>query len=147
MLDSKVKRTLKCMMIGSLIYNVVLFIISLIIFLLICKSKNLSSSDTFTFILKNEACVLIGFICSIVGLYSMAVSLSKAISVNDEKYAKNHMVLMSTIRMIVFCIILVVVINERTFGIAGGVMFALAMLGVKVGAYMAPMIEKRVGLA
>lgn len=130
------------MMIGSLIYNVVLLVVSLIIFLLICKSKNLSSNDTFTFIIKNELCLLIGFICSIVGLYSMAVSLSKAISANDEKYAKNHMVLMSTIRMIVFCIILVIVINERTFGISGGIMFALSVLGVKVGAYLVPMLEK-----
>ena len=70
--------------------------------------------------------------------------LSKAISANDEKYAKKHMVLMSTIRMIVFCIILVIVINERTFGITGGIMFALAILSVKISAYLAPVIEKNI---
>ena len=145
MLDNKVKRTLKCMMIGSLIYNVVLLIVSLIIFILVCKGKNLNSNDTLIFIVKNELCVLIGLVCSIIGLYSMAVSLSKAISANDEKYAKKHMVLMSTIRMIVFCIVLVIVINERTFGITGGIMFALAMLSVKISAYLAPVIEKKIG--
>lgn len=144
MLDNKVKRTLKCMMIGSLIYNVVLLIVSLIIFILICKVKNLNSNDTLIFIVKNELCVLIGLVCSIIGLYSMAVSLSKAISANDEKYAKKHMVLMSTIRMIVFCIVLVIVINERTFGITGGIMFALAILSVKISAYLAPVIEKNI---
>lgn len=144
MLDNKVKRTLKCMMIGSLIYNVVLLIVSLIIFILVCKGKNLNTNDTLIFIVKNELCVLIGLVCSIIGLYSMAVSLSKAISANDEKYAKKHMVLMSTIRMIVFCIILVIVINERTFGITGGIMFALAILSVKISAYLAPVIEKNI---
>ncbi len=144
MLDNKVKRTLKCMMIGSLIYNVVLLIVSLIIFILICKVKNLNSNDTLIFIVKNELCVLIGLVCSIIGLYSMAISLSKAISANDEKYAKKHMVLMSTVRMIVFCIILVIVINERTFGITGGIMFALAILSVKISAYLAPVIEKNI---
>ena len=145
MLDNKVKRTLKCMMIGSLIYNVVLLIVSLFIFILISKSKNLNSNDTLIYIIKNELCVLIGLVCSIIGLYSMAVSLSRAISANDEKYAKKHMVLMSTIRMIVFCIVLVIVINERTFGITGGIMFALATLSVKVSAYLAPVIEKKIG--
>jgi len=144
MLDNKVKRTLKCMMIGSLIYNVVLLIVSLIIFILVCKGKNLNSNDTLIFIVKNELCVLIGLVCSIIGLYSMAVSLSKAISANDEKYAKKHMVLMSTIRMIVFCIVLVIVINESTFGITGGIMFALATLSVKISAYLAPVIEKNI---
>lgn len=144
MLDNKVKRTLKCMMIGSLIYNVVLLIVSLFIFILISKSKNLNSNDTLIYIIKNELCVLIGLVSSIIGLYSMAVSLSRAISANDEKYAKKHMVLMSTIRMIVFCIVLVIVINERTFGITGGIMFALAMLSVKISAYLAPVIEKNI---
>lgn len=143
MLDSKVKRTLKCMMIGSLIYNVALFVVSLIIFLIIYKNKGISDRETLIFIVKNELCLLIGLVCSIAGLYSIAVSLSKAIEANDEKYAKNHMMLMSTIRMIVFCILLVVIINERTFGIAGGIMFSLAMFGVKIGAYLAPLIEKK----
>lgn len=144
MLDSKLKRTLKCMIIGSLLYNIVLLIVSIIIFLIFCRSKNLSSNDTLIFIVKNEICVLIGFICSVVGLYSMAISLSKAISANDEKYAKNHVALMSVVRLIVFCIILIIVINEKTFGLTGGIMFALATLGVKVSAYLAPVIEKRI---
>lgn len=143
MLDSKVKRTLKCMWIGTAIYNIVLLVLSSIIFLIYCKNKNFNSNDTITFIIKNAICILIGFICSVVGLYSMAASLSKAISANDEKYAKSHMVLMSVIRLIVFCIILIIVINERTFGLVGGIMFALATLGVKISAYLAPTIEKR----
>lgn len=130
------------MIIGSLLYNIVLLVVSTIIFIVFCKSKNLSSNDTLIFVLKNEACVLIGFICSVVGLYSMAVSLSKAVSANDEKYAKSHIALMSMVRLVVFCIILIIVINEKTFGLTGGIMFALSVLGVKVGAYLVPMLEK-----
>ena len=112
MLDSKLKRTLKCMIVGSLLYNLVLLIVSIIIFVIFCRSKNLSSNDTLVFIVKNEICVLIGFICSVVGLYSMAASLSKAISSNDEKYAKNHVALMSVIIRIAFCIILIIVVKR-----------------------------------
>ena len=143
-MDSKVKRTLKCMMIGSLIYNVVLMIVSTVVFIFICKSRNLSSSDTIIYIVKNEICVLIGLICSIIGLYSMATSLSKAISSNDEKYAKNHVALMRTIRLFAFCVLQVIIINEKTFGISGGIMFALAVLGIKMGAYLVPTIEKHI---
>ena len=142
MLDDKVKKTLKCMIIGSTIYNVLLFIASLLIFLLFCKNNNLNNSSTFSFIAKNEICVLIGLICSIIGLYSMALSLSKAISSNDANYAKNHVTLMSIVRLLVFCVIFIIVINEKTFGLIGGIMFALATLGVKIGTYMVPIIEK-----
>ena len=130
-------------MIGSLIYNVVLIIISTIIFIIFCKSKNINTDETFTFVIKNEICVLIGFLCSVVGLYSMASSLSKAIAANDEKYAKQHIALMSVIRLIGFCVILILLINKKTFGLTGGIMFAISMLGVKVGAYLAPAIEKK----
>ena len=142
MLDSKLKRTMKCMMIGSLIYNIVLFIASLIVILLICRAKNLSNSETITYVVKSEVSLLIGFICCIVGLYSMAVSLSKAISANDEKYAKKHVALMRSIRLIVFCVLQIIIINEKVFGLSGGIMFALAVLGIKAGAYLVPIIEK-----
>ncbi|MBR3288848.1 MAG: hypothetical protein IKI71_03710 [Lachnospiraceae bacterium] len=142
MFDSKVKRTLKCMMIGSLIYNIFLIIVSAIVFILISKNKNFNNNETLIYIFKNEISVLIGFVCSIIGLYSMAASLSKAISSNDEKYAKNHIALMRTIRLIVFCVLLIVIINENVFGISGGIMFALAVLGIKAGAYLVPIVEK-----
>ena len=142
MLDDKVKRTLKCMMIGSLIYNIALLIVSTIVFIFISKYKNLNNNETLIYIIKNEVCVLIGFVCSIIGLYSMAVSLEKAISANDEKYAKNHVALMRTIRLIVFCILQIIIINEKVFGISGGIMFALAVLGIKAGAYLVPTVEK-----
>lgn len=144
MLDSKLKRTLKCMIIGSLIYNIVLLIVSCILFVVYYNSKNLSTSDTFIFVIKNEVCVLIGFIYSAIGMYSMAQSVSKAVSANDEKYAKNHVAIMSVVRLVTFCIILIIVINEKTFGLTGGIMFALATLGVKVSAYLAPVIEKKI---
>jgi hypothetical protein len=73
----------------------------------------------------------------------MALSLEKAVLSNDEKYAKRHVALMSTIRFIIFCIILLIVINKNVFGISGGIMYALAAFGIKIGAYLAPIIEKK----
>lgn len=143
MLDPKLKRTLKCMIIGTAIYNAVLLVVSVIISILFCKNKNLSNQETLIFIIKNVVCICIGFVCSAIGLYSMAVSLSKAVSANDEKYAKSHIALMSVIRLVAFCIMLIVIINEKVFGLVGGIMFALATLGVKISAYLAPVIEKK----
>ena len=73
----------------------------------------------------------------------MTMSVTKAMDANDEKFAKGHMVIASLIRLLSFCIILIIVINEKTFGIVGGIIFLLAALGVKVGAYLTPILEKK----
>lgn len=138
-MDSKLKKTLKCMMIGDTIYNVILIIVSTIVFIIYYRTK----ANSHISIIKNEVCVIIGYIVSIIGLYSMAVSLNKAISANDEGYAKRHITLMSIIRLLIFCLILIIIINKNTFGIIGGIMYALATFGIKVGAYLAPIIEKK----
>lgn len=135
MLDSKLKRTMMCMMVGSGIYNVILIIVSSILFFIYYRNLKI-------FVLKNEVCVIIGFICSIVGINSMTMSLAKAISANDVDYAKRHMIIASIIRLIAFCLLLIIII--KIFGFIGGMMFALAILGIKVGAYLTPIIEKRI---
>lgn len=140
-MDDKVKKTLKSMIIGDTIYNILLIIISTIIFIIYYKTKNIENFHIL--IIKNELCVVIGYILSVFGLYSMATSLTKAISANDESYAKKHMVLMSTIRFLIFCIILIIIINKNVFGVTGGIMYALATLGIKISAYLAPHIEKK----
>ena len=140
-MDDKLKRTLKSMIIGTSIYNFVLLILSTIFFIIYYKNKNVS--DFHILIIKNELSLIIGYIVSIFGLYSMAKSLEKAVMSKDEKYAKKHMTLMSTIRFIIFCIILVIIINKKVFGITGGIMYALAAFGLKVGAYLSPIIEKK----
>lgn len=140
-MDDKLKRTLKSMAIGTSIYVLLLFILSTIFFFLYYKNKNIS--DFHILIIKNELSLIIGYIVSIIGLYSMALSLEKAVLSNDEKYAKRHVALMSTIRFIIFCIILLIVINKNVFGISGGIMYALSAFGIKIGAYLAPIIEKK----
>ena len=140
-MDDKLKRTLKSMAIGTSIYVLLLFILSTIFFFLYYKNKNIP--DFHILIIKNELSLIIGYIVSIIGLYSMALSLEKAVLSNDEKYAKKHMALMSTIRFIIFCIILLIVINKNVFGISGGIMYALSAFGIKIGAYLAPIIEKK----
>ena len=140
-MDDKLKRTLKSMIIGTSIYNFVLLILSTIFFIIYYKNKNVS--DFHILIIKNELSLIIGYIVSIFGLYSMAKSLEKAVISKDEKYAKKHMTLMSTIRFIIFCIILIIIINKKVFGITGGIMYALAAFGLKVGAYLSPIIEKK----
>lgn len=138
-MDDKLKKTLHSMIIGNTIYNVILIIISTIVFTIIYKTK----SDFIISIVKNELCVVIGYIVSVIGLYSMALSLSKAVSANDDNYARRYMTLMSIVRLIVFCIILIILINKNTFGITGGIMYVLSFIGIKVGTYLAPAIEKR----
>lgn len=140
-MDDKLKRTLRSMLIGTSIYNIILFILSSIFFYLYYKSRNIPNYHFF--IIKNELGLIIGYIVSIIGLYSMATSLEKAVMSNDEKYAKRYMTLMSTIRFIIFCIILLIIINKNIFGISGGLMYALAAFGIKIGAYLAPSIEKK----
>lgn len=143
MLDSKVKKTMKGMMIGSMIYNLFVFIISTIIFIIYCANKNIKINDIVIFTVKNEICVLIGFVFSLIYIYNMTVALTKAVSSNDKKYAKRHIILMSMVRLILFSIILVIVINKKTFGLIGGIMYVIAVLGVKIGAYIAPAVIKR----
>ena len=140
-MDDKLKRTLRSMLIGTSIYNIILFILSSIFFYLYYKSRNIPNCHFL--IIKNELGLIIGYIVSIIGLYSMATSLEKAVMSNDEKYAKRYMTLMSTIRFIIFCIILLIIINKNIFGISGGLMYALAAFGIKIGAYLAPSIEKK----
>lgn len=140
-MDAKLKRTLKSMVIGTSIYNISLIIISTTTFYIYYTKNNVP--DFHILIIKNEISSIIGYIISIIGLYSMALSLEKAISSNDAKYAKNHMTLMSVIRLIVFCLILIILINKNVFGITGGIMYALSALGLKISAYLSPHIEKR----
>lgn len=141
-MSDKVKHTLKCMMVGSAIYNVILFVASLILFIIYYQINKKANSSII--ILKNEICVVIGFICNIIYLYFLAKSLVKALDSNDEKYAKTHIIISTIIRFVVFCVLLVVIINENTFGISGGLMFALSMLGVKIGSYTAPLFDKKI---
>ena len=143
-IDVKVKRTMTSMMIGSSLFNLLLLALSVIIFVIYCWSKNISNSYTIKFILKNILCILIGYICSLIAIYSMTMSVVKAVDFGDEKFAKRHLVISSLVRLFVFCIILILIINEKVFGFVGGMMFVLAVLGVKVGTYLSPTIEKYV---
>lgn len=139
-MDEKLKKTLKCMIIGTSIYNIILLVVSTIFFIFYYKSVD----NAFILIVKNELCLIIGYILSIAGLYSIASSIAKAVGSNDQNYAKKHMTLMSSIRFLVFCIVLIILINKNVCGVSGGIMYALATLGIKVGAYLAPTIEKKI---
>lgn len=140
MIDNKLKKTMKCMMIGMSVYNVVLIIVSVIVFIVFYRDKE----NALISILKNETCIVIGFVLSFFAIYSMTISLSKAINANDEKFAKRHVVINSILRLIAFCIIMIIIINEKAFGLVGGMMFALSIFGIKVGAYLAPIIDKKI---
>ena len=76
----------------------------------------------------------------------MTVSITKSVDANDDAFAKRHMVISSLVRLAAFVIILIIIINEKFFGVVGGIIFLAAALGVKVGAYATPLIERQ-GLA
>ena len=139
-MDDKLKKTLTCMMIGTSLYNLLLLILSTIFFTIYYKNAD----NSFTLILKNELCLILGYIISIIAIYSMALSITKVVNANDDAYAKKHMTIASVIRLIIFCIILIIVINKNVCGFSGGIMLLLSTLGIKIGAYLAPVIEKRV---
>ena len=139
-MDDKLKKTLTCMMIGTSLYNLLLLILSTIFFAIYYKNAD----NSFTLILKNGLCLILGYIISIIAIYSMALSITKVVNANDDAYAKKHMTIASVIRLIIFCIILIIVINKNICGLSGGIMLLLSTLGIKIGAYLAPVIEKRV---
>lgn len=144
MIDDKVKRTLRCMIIGSSLYNVLLFVIILLVTIIFYKDKNVHNEIILTQIFKNALTQMIGYIYSILSLYSMATSLSKSMSSNDDKFAKRHMIITSIMRLIAFSIIFIIIFNIKIFGIVGSMIFAAATLGIKVGAYLTPTIEKKI---
>lgn len=144
MIDDKVKRTLRCMIIGSSLYNVLLFVIILLVTIFFYKDKNVHNEIILTQIFKNALTQIIGYIYSILSLYSMATSLSKSMSSNDEKFAKRHMIITNIMRLIAFSIIFIIIFNIKIFGIVGSMIFAAATLGIKVGAYLTPTIEKKI---
>lgn len=134
MLDAKVKNTVKNMIIGSAIYNVVLLIIVAIASYLITKK--------FQVVLINIVGVVLGFAWSAINIYLIAVALDKALSANDTDYAKRHVTFITTLRMIIFCVILVILF-KYILGFSGGILFAVATLGTKVGSYLAPIIDNK----
>lgn len=144
MIDDKVKRTLRGMIIGSSLYNMLLFVIILLVTIFFYKDKNVHNEIILTHIFKNALTQMIGYIYSILSLYSMATSLSKSMSSNDEKFAKRHMIITSIMRLIAFSIIFIIIFNIKIFGIVGSMIFVAATLGIKVGAYLTPTIEKKI---
>ena len=137
---------MKCMMIGSSFYNVALLIIVIISTIIYCKTNNIANAKTSTYLIKNILIVLIGYVYSLFAIYSMTVSITKSVDANDDAFAKRHMVISSLVRLATFVIILIIIINEKFFGVVGGIIFLAAALGVKVGAYATPLIERQ-GLA
>ena len=92
-MDDKLKKTLTCMMIGTSLYNLVLLILSTIFFIIYYKNTN----NSFILILKNELCLILGYILSMIAIYSMALSITKVVNANDESFAIRHMTIMSSI--------------------------------------------------
>ena len=137
---------MKCMMIASSFYNVALLIIVIISTIIYCKTNDVANADTITCLVKNILVLLIGYVYSIFAIYSMTVSITKSVDANDDAFAKRHMVISSLVRLAAFVIILIIIINEKFFGVVGGIIFLAAALGVKVGAYATPLIERQ-GLA
>ena len=97
---------MKYMIIGSSIYALCLLIIITIAFIIFYKVKNVAFAEALTRIIKNAICVIVGYLYSLIAIYSMTISVTNAVAANDEKYAKGHMVIASLVRLLSFCIIL-----------------------------------------
>ena len=143
-MDDKVKKTLKQIIVGSIVYNILLLLFLLAIFMIDCYNKNVDINSSFFLhnIVKMLIGSIIGTLFSIVIITWMAISLNKALGSNDEKFAKNYIAKNSIFRNLLFCIILIIVINEKVLGFYGGMMFILGSFGTKIGAYLTPIIFK-----
>ena len=130
-------------MIGSSVYNICLLIVITFATIIYCKTKAFSNAETINRLIKYFLSLILGYVYSIFSIYSMTVSISKSVDANDDGFAKRHMIISSIVRLISFCVILVVIINEKVFGVVGGLIFLIASVGVKVGAYLTPILEKR----
>lgn len=142
-MDRKVKRTLKLLIIGMAIYTLFLFVVSLVILIIYCYNHKVVA--TLSFIIKAECGCILGFIVGGLGVYNMAITLTKAIDSKDEKFTRAYVSKYSMIRLLMFCIILGVIISDYGLGLPAGIMFALATFGIKIGTYLVPILDKRIG--
>ena len=131
MIDDRLKAEIFTISIGSLLFNIiVLFICIILIFTNICKID----------IIYITLGLLIGFIISVIYTYHMALTLNKSIDFIDEKSAQSYYSRQKIFRqglIIVFFILVSRFINPTVaiFGLIG-------LFGIKVGAYISPLIKK-----
>ena len=142
-MDTKLKTTLKYMIIGLLLYNLVILVISIVSTIVYGYIKELQTNEILELIFKIVFGIIVGALWSVISLSLMALSIEKVATSQDEKYAKSFMSITSTGRLLVFCIILAIIINVKTLGFLSGIMFAVATFGIKIGAYMVPFIESK----
>lgn len=129
------------MFIGAMIYNILLFVIISIITIVLAINKN-TSYEIFLSIIKSGICIFLGFISTILSIHSMKITIDKAISSNDEKFAKWHTIKIGIFRKFIILIILAIILNFLSVKYV--LTFSLSLLGIKVSAYIVPLIENKI---
>ena len=138
----KLSKTEICMFIGAMIYDVLLLIISSIIVVFIALYEKILLKEIFITIIKNSVCIFLGFIFTILSIHSMKVTIDKALSSNDEKFAKWHTIKVGIIRKVIILIVFIIILN--VFDILYVLIFSLSLLGIKISAYIVPFVDKKI---
>ena len=118
-IDKNVKNTMRRMILGDIIYNLIIFAIFLVLFIFTCYNNK---DEAYIFI-KLIMGLFLGLIYSTCVIINMGYTLDFAYNANDESFAKNYIIKYSVIRNIIFG-------KEAAIG------FFVGALGTKFGTYI-----------
>lgn len=131
MLNNDLKKQIFTIIKGELIYNVIILILSLILYFTKLVDIDIISSATG---------LVIGFMVSIGYVYHMASSLNRAVDFVDAKASQRYYTTQKLIRDLVVLIIFVIVC--RFVNVTVAIFGLIALFGVKIGAYFSPLLGK-----
>lgn len=131
-IDKNVKNTMRRMILGDIIYNLIIFAIFLVLFIFTCYNNK---DEVYIFI-RLIMGLFLGLIFSISVIINMGYTLDFAYNANDESFAKNYIIKYSVIRNIIFAIILIALIKIDFFGKEAAIGFFVGALGTKFGTYI-----------
>lgn len=129
--DRELNFTILCMCIGSAVFNIVVSLVVVVIALVIHLPLVMCT--------RLVLGVLIGFILSVLSILHTASGLNISVDL-DEDRAKAYATRQSLVRIAVFVIVLVVV--ARFVDPYMALMIAVGVMGIKLGAYLTPLIKK-----
>lgn len=130
--DKELVKDVKCMTIGLFAFDLIFFIITLII----CNYKNLVLAEK----IKYLSGIGIGFVLAFLLLSHMAWTLNRAVDFHPDdaqKYAGRQ----SFLRIVVF--ILVIVLLAKFVSPHTAVMAAVSLFGIKIGVYSTPFLKSK----
>ena len=130
MRNGETLRNCKIIIIGSLIYDIVIIAI-LAIFVIIYKLDNILFLG-----------VILGSIWNIICIMHIGYVLERSFDSHDDNYAKRFTMVQSVMRKIIFMVLVIIVV--KFFGPYTGIAMIVAVLGIKFGTFLYPILDKKI---